>query len=80
MIDPQRLRELADTLDCYEWDNARHYAAVSRHAADELERLRLGVRVALCRVFRREVTDEFVADWLDLMAAKAAKGDSGGRD
>ena len=40
MTTANTLRSAAEALDCHEWDNARHYAAVCRYAADELDRLR----------------------------------------
>ena len=41
MIDPQRLRDLADTLDQCEWNHALGSADICRAAADELELLHL---------------------------------------
>lgn len=45
MIDPQRLRELAETLGECEWNHPLGSADLCRAAADELERLREQVRL-----------------------------------
>ena len=43
MIDPQRLRDLADTLDGDDWRHPLGSADLCRQAADELERLRQAI-------------------------------------
>lgn len=39
MTDPDRLRDLADTLDACEWNHPLGSAQLCRRVADELERL-----------------------------------------
>ena len=48
MIAPQRLRDLADTLDGDDWRHPLGSADLCRQAADEVERLRDFVRSHSC--------------------------------
>lgn len=49
MINPQRLRDLSATLDCEGSRLPGDAAQLCRQAADELERLRAGLRLAIAR-------------------------------